>query len=311
MNDETKVAKINGKFAIIAAIIGGVCLIISAIIGVFSYDLNKSNKTLTQENTELSEENSDWESSYNDLQERFATLEEENISLSKEINDLKKSINQYTSLMNEYEPLNAELSEYLSLKENYDVLLSENNSLKSNIEQLQNELQQLKSDNYAQENAIINKTDSLNTSGKKISIFDLPISKGDKEWHVPSSDDLSTGTDGNLYTGSRWVVHCATTKDNTKYTFTYSLDKKYSTCVGEIVWSRYSSNVEGSAWVEFYSGNELIYKTDPITADSAPVTFSFNVQEIEKLTIVRNSTTSSDVAFYAAYIIYPYLDLVE
>lgn len=121
---------------------------------------------------------------------------------------------------------------------------------------------------------------------------------------------MGTGTDGNLYTGSRRVIHCATTKDNTKYTFTYSLDKKYSTCEGKIVWSKSSSNVEGSAWVEFYSGEELIYKTDSITADSDPVPFNFNVKDVDKLTIVRNSTTSH-TSYYKAYIIYPYLNLIE
>ena len=79
---------------------------------------------------------------------------------------------------------------------------------------------------------------------------------------------------------------------------------------GEIVWSKSSSNVKGNAWVEFYSGEELIYKTDPITADSDPVLFNFNVQDVDKLTIVRNSTTSN-TSYYKAQIIYPYLNLIE
>lgn len=36
MSEDIRVAKINGKFAIIAASIGGICVIIAAIIGVFS-----------------------------------------------------------------------------------------------------------------------------------------------------------------------------------------------------------------------------------------------------------------------------------
>lgn len=46
----------NGKYTIIAALISGISVIIAAIIGIFSYDLNKTNETLTTQKNELQEQ---------------------------------------------------------------------------------------------------------------------------------------------------------------------------------------------------------------------------------------------------------------
>lgn len=59
MSEEIKAAKTTGKYAIITAIIGGLCLIISAFIGVFSIEISKTNKTLEKENTELFDKDND------------------------------------------------------------------------------------------------------------------------------------------------------------------------------------------------------------------------------------------------------------
>ncbi len=85
-----------------------------------------------------------------------------------------------------------------------------------------------------------------------------------------------------------------------------STDCKYHSCEGQIAWSKFSKNNEGTAWIEFYSGDECIYTTEPITSDSRVLDFSFNVEGIEKLTIVRKAT-----GFNSIYIIYPYLNLVK
>lgn len=48
-------------------------------------------------------------------------------------------------------------------------------------------------------------------------------------------------------------------------------------------------------WLEFYSGTKCIYTTEPISVDSKFLDFSFSVEGVEKLTIMRNATKDMNV----------------
>lgn len=310
MSEDTRSTYKDRKSKEKIAWITGICMIIAAVIGTLSVSINvnteneklkKDYEEVISENTDLSNQTNEAQEAYNKLNTQYESLVSQNNDLQDRISSLENELSQYASFIEENESLKNQLNEYANL-------VDENNNLKSELKNIQNEIEQLRE--HAKNQGNVEEKDINESSGKKISIFNLPISKGDTEWRVPFSDDLGTGTDGVMYPGSRWAIHCATSKDNTKYTFTYSLDKKYSTCEGGIVWSSYSKNVEGSAWIEFYSGDELIYTTDAINANSEPFYFNFKVQNVDRLTIVRNSTTSH-TSYYQAYIIYPYLNLIE
>lgn len=291
-----------------AAWIGGICVIIAAIIGMFSFNVNIENdklkdnsKIIESENEKLKEEINDWENSYNDLKEQFDDLHNENNNLSEEINALKNTIEEYSS-----SSIDVNNS---SLDEEYSLLLSENESLKEKISQLQNELENMKvnSDN-PQNNMLFESDTTSDYTEKRVSIFTLDTFKGKPGWYnnsYYSDKDVFTDTYGNEHF-TAYVGHHSGRDINYSYNPTYLLDNKYSTCEGEIAWAKNDKNSKETAWIEFYSGDELIYITDKITVDSRPLTFSFSVDGIEKLTIVRNATGSS-----SSWIIYSYLNLVE
>lgn len=146
-------------------------------------------------------------------------------------------------------------------------------------------------------------------SEQKVSIFTLDTFKGKGYWFdhssVSASSEVFTDTYGNEYLTARFTYHGPSTVDSTTAPI-YLLDKKYKLCKGEFAWSKKSKNFEGSVWIEFYSGNSLIYQTSAITADDRAVSFEFNVEGLDTLTIVRNGTNRKAVT-----VIYPYLDLVQ
>lgn len=144
---------------------------------------------------------------------------------------------------------------------------------------------------------------------QKVSIFTLDTFKRKGHWFdhssVSASDEVFTDTYGNEYLTARFAYHTPSTVDSTSAP-TYLLDKKYKSCKGEFAWSKKAKNFEGSVWIEFYSGNSLIYQTSAITADDRAVSFEFSVEGLDTLTIVRNGTNRKAVT-----VIYPYLDLVQ
>lgn len=281
----------NGKYTLISAIISGLCVIMSSIIGIFSYNINESNKILTVENVNLAEQNNDWESVYNDLQIQFNDLDDKNDSLSSELNSLKSNLDQYTSIV------------------------TENDTLKAEIFELQNELRLL--NNSIENNSINNQTyettsdsDTIyNNTGKKVSIFNLETFRGNGKWSIPSFDNEYTDTYGNEYPKAHIANHYSTSKDNLSLVSTYLLNGQYSLCEGQIAWAKIDKNASGSVWIDFYSGDTLIYSTDRISATDKIITFSFSVEGIETFTIVKNSNRVSTAG--GVKIIYPYLNLVE
>ena len=249
-----------------SAWINGICIIIAAFIGIFSFNINIENNKLTDDKKILKSEN-------DTLKVKIANLE-------------------------------MELSQYQYLKE-------ENESLKNELAKLQREIQSLKENSPKNEpqNGFDSSSSDIQTS-KKISMFDLDTFQGEGGWHKSTSDADYTDTYDNEYVTSYWGKHYSISK-NIKHSLpVYLLDKKYSICEGQIAWSKGSKNIEESAWIEFYSGDECIYTTEAITAESRVLSFSFSVEGIEKLTIVRNSTKNMN-DWDTIHIIYPYLNLIE
>lgn len=300
MGEQTNAAKITGKYSVINTIITGICVIMSAFIGISSFDISKTNETLTTENIELVQENSVWKNAYTNLQEQFNEMSSKNISLVNELNNLKNNIEQYSTSINE----NALINENNLLKE-------ENNFLKNEIVQLENEKKELENKIKELEGeGKIEPPDPPVTpkSDKKVSIFDLDTFQGNSPWEHPYNASYYTDTYGNEYVTAYSGSHNSKTKED-YYVPTYLLDNKYSMCEGQIAWSKHDKNSEHSAWIEFYSGDDLIYTTDIITATDRIISFSFSVDGLETLTIVTNSTINT--FNNNVYIIYPYLNLVE
>lgn len=270
MKTSTKNVIITGCFSILGIIVG-------AIIAI-KYQTNKSDSiivTIKTEKDELLSENTDLQKMYNTLSNEYSELEELNISLVDENNSLKQKI----------EVLNNQLSHQ-----------------NDELEQLKN------SSTISPENT--SEISSINNDVKKtVSIFNLDTFRGEGRWEPCNSESFYTDTYGNEYISAHYAHHFSVEKDNLSFVPTYLLDNKYSICEGQIAWSKFDKNLSGSIWIDFYSGDSLVYSTEPITATDKSITFSFSVEGLETLTIVRNSTRSSSQDY--ACIIYPYLNLVE
>lgn len=319
-NQEEKVAHTNGKYNILSASITGILgltgVIVAAIISNSVGKTNAIHEVISQINTDTSNVNIRIDTK-DDLINLINELISRNTELATENGKLG---NNNTSLQNENTALKEEKDSLMELNKSlqgqidqYSNLVDENNILKEQITSLEEESFSLQNRIKELEGSTDNNnpTSASETSiGKKVSIFDLDTFKGDGYWfdlsYMTFSEEDFIDTYENEYLNACIGYHGVTDR-YASFTPTYLLDKKYSICEGQITWSKSYKNHEGSAWIEFYSGDTCIYTTDSITADSRLLTFSFSVENIEKLTIVRNGTSSSN----AVKIIYPYLNLIE
>lgn len=295
MSEQTSTARINGRFAIIAATIGGICAIISAIIGTISINVNIENNKLKDDYEDVKSDNSDLTFKINESQEAYNQLQ-------SDYNELKDNNNE---LQNKVNSLEAELSSYNSLVE-------ENKQLKNDVESLQSEVDSFKNKYKNIIPTVASGNVNKDSSNKKASIFDLVTVTGNPGWYSRSdysNNDIFIDTYGNEYLNA-YVSHHKETDKNSSRACTYLLDNNYSVCEGKIAWSKSSEDSKEGAWIEFYSEGEPdpIYITDKITAESEPLSFSFNVQGVEKLIIVKNGTSSQ---YSSACIIYSYFNLAE
>lgn len=139
----------------------------------------------------------------------------------------------------------------------------------------------------------------------EVSVFNMSIFQGVASWlsrsHVKVSKSDFIDTYDNEYLSAYLGYHDISSEKGT----TYLLDGNYSKCEGEFVWPKNRKNSDGSIWIEFYSEDNLVYQTDPITATDKAMAFEFSVTGVEKLTIVRKGTAR------AVYAIYPYLNLIK
>jgi len=293
----------------------------------FMFILDGEKVEVTQsEYMELTEQNISLQNELNDLQKKY----DESINVNESNN--KKSIDQQDQL----EQLQLENSQLKNInlqfqndmetykEENTRLtnentqLTNENTQLQSKLVNLENELVQLKNEtaeynqNYDNQNVGANndKTDN----DKTVSIFTLETFQGSEFWWNKSNtansknfySDNFIDTYGNEYSSANLAEHYHLNKKD-KYASTYLLDYNYSKCEGKIAWPKSDKNEEGSAWIEFYSGDELFYQTEPITASDRALSFEFSVEGVEKLTVVKKATRDANIV----YIIYPYFNLVK
>lgn len=231
----------------------------------------------------------------------MVTIKTEKDELLSENTDLQKA---YDTLLNDYselERLNASL-----VAEN-GALNQKNKDLNKQLSQQNDELEQLKNGLNTSSEDITEIASTTNNSQKSLSIFNLDTFQGDPNWYdrTYSISDLSfIDTYDNEYLKAHIGYHRPRTLENNVPT--YLLDYKYSTCEGQIAWSKVDKDEDGSVWIDFYADNTLIYSTDPITATDRIQTFSFSLEGYETLTIVRNGSSEKEIA-----IIYPYLNLIK
>ena len=228
----------------------------------------------------------------------------------------EKLQDEFINLKSKYEKSNVDET---ATKEIISKLQSENSQIQQENLQLQDDLIDLKREIanlqntlelYKERYGYLN-MDTANEN-KTVSIITLETFQGVASWynssHAPKSIGSSNSVDtyGNEYPDSYLATHFHL-NDKDKYTPTYLLDGKYSKCEGKIAWSKSDKNTEGSVWIEFYSDDELIYQTDPISASDRALSFEFSVKEIEKLTVVQKATRKAGYI----YIIYPYFNLIK
>lgn len=152
---------------------------------------------------------------------------------------------------------------------------------------------------------ILNENEDNNAN--KVSVFTLDTFQGIGGWydrsHVTLNNSDFFDVYGNEYLTGRVGTHNISSLDN-KFIPVYLLGGKYSSCEGEFAWPKNRKDPEGKIWIEFYSDDNLIYQTDPITENDGPLNFEFSVVGVEKLTIIRNSTINKVRAIYS------YLNLI-
>lgn len=273
--------------------------IFSGIVGVFLTIGYEHYFSQPQQQPYTKEQINAIESTYFQLKESYITLE-----------------NNFSALQDQYNQLQ---TLYDNKSVTYDQLQKDNNNLQNAIIQSQNEINNLQNEiekltelinnsEATTEETSNNKSDILDNKSttKKVSIFNMDTFKGIMYWKEPTSIKALTDTYDNEYITARLGQH-EYTKES-KNVPIYLLDNKYSFCEGQIAWPKSNKNSQDSAWIEFYSGDELIYVTDSITAEDRAISFEFSVKGIEKLTIVESSTRRQSPY---VNLIYSYFNLVE
>lgn len=238
-------------------------------------------------------------------QSEYMELAEQNEKIKKDFNDLQS---QYEK-MKENEINNKEIVRNLQLEN--DQIQNKNIQLQDDIENFKSELANLQneSEQYRERYGSLNMdTDNENET---VSIINLETFQGSETWWNSSDNSMFPGnnnfidTYGKEYPNSHLAQHFHL-NDKDKHAPTYLLDGNYSKCEGKIAWPKSDKNEEGSVWIDFYSENELIYQTEPMSASDRALSFEFNVEGIEKLTIVKKATSQTGII----YIIYPYFNLI-
>lgn len=259
-----------------AAFIGVIGAIIAAIIGAYfgAYFERKTDKEDTVFNVYETPE-------YISLKEKYDTLDYQKTNLENDKTDLQKQNNDLQNKLAEIPSLNQEIV-----------------SLREEIENLNQQITQLEGDGDQSES-----TQESTLAISKVSIFNLETFQGEARWYRATSKYEYTDTYDNEYKNAYYASHPSYNDP------TYLLDKKYSICEGKIAWCKQSKDYGGSIWIDFYSGNDLIYSTDFITATDRVIDFSFPVDEVETLTIIRNTDRAS--SWYSVNVVYPYFNLIK
>lgn len=313
------------KISIWITIVAGICTILGlSVIGIMKGDAK--SETTTQD---IIDENAD---EFNDISANKNNNSDNNESFPDENNDeYQKLKNEYDQLLNEMENLTAENTNLKNENENIQnnlkeleyknselendniQLESENVQLKKNNELLENENTKLQNENTQLKIKVKDLEDKIDeiighndSNDDQVSIFTLETFSGDGRWRSSTYSNSSfTDTYGNTYPSAYEAYHIWENSSTPHDPPVYLLDKKYSKCIGQLAWPKEQKDMEGRIWIEFYSDDELLYKTEKISAEDRVLTFEVNVENVEKLKIYRMATRPSVRA------IYPYLTLIK
>lgn len=259
--------------------------------------IDETNKEMTSQ-YECQNEDDKLENEDTNIQGNLTELKDKIEALEGEIDRLQSESEQHKDEINELQSGNEQY------KDEINKLQSENERYKDEMNKLQTEL-----NNYRIRYGEIS-IDNYET----VSIFTLDTFQGSELWYnKENTSDLKSFFEGNFidtygieYPHANLAKHYfRNTMENNSTT--YLLDYNYTKCEGKIAWPKCDKNEKGNAWIEFYSDDELIYSTEPISASNRALHFEFNVEDLEKLTVVKKAKEETSII----YIIYPYFNLVK
>lgn len=269
--------------------IGGICVVIAAIIGIININVNVDN---------------------NNLKDEYENLKLENLELKTQLDDLQ---NQYDKLNEQYSNLEKENSSLEKELKEYDSLIKENNSMKLKIAELQKQIQKIETTELdSNDNSATN--DSLNKTGNTISIFNLEPFQGEsyffKDANFPFSDETDWLVDmyGNSFHKGYLAFHG---EENHEVNAVYSLKNKYSTCHIMMAWPRGGKDlINSGAYINFYNDGVLFYTSPEIKCGDEPIDFYVDISNVDKFSFEFVST-GENATWMCVTIIYPYFDLIE
>lgn len=291
----------NQKVTIIVALITGICTIISAVIGNYIGKENAVNEVINQATNTINVDISNIDELiviYNNMSNEISNLKYEKEKLISENNTLKGNPDQFSYLVEENSRL-----------------LEENILLNNQIVELQNQIQLINTTIDDQEKETINNpATNISNTVNKVSIFDLEPFQGKAYWfknlNFPFSDETDWLIDmyGTEFHAG-YITHHGAEKQEVNSV--YFLDKKYSKCNVMMAWPRGGKNlIDSSAFIKFYSGDQLLYTSPEIKCGDKPIEFSFDISEVEKFSFELISVGNTN-PWMSVAIIYPYFDLVE
>lgn len=301
-------------------IIAGICTILGiSIFGNISFveDVNDRDSFINSENNE--QEFNSVQLKHTQPEGKGETLQDEpnnfNNPSQQFVNEkIKEITSQLASIQNDNDQLKNEVSQYQNeisnlqnelekIKTEYSEIVTENNQLQNEIEQYQNEIKELQS----KPNEYIEKYETIQEDNfEMVSIFTFETFKGKDGWHDSKYSQSSfTDTYGNTYPSAYEASHIWEESHTYNSPPVYLLDGKYSKCQGQFAWPKEKKDKKGRIWIEFYGDDELLYKTEKISADDRAFTFEFDVSNVQKLKICRRASIPS------IYAIYPYLNLIH
>lgn len=320
-NTQIKVARMNGKYSIIGAILGVVGGIVVAFISNRMGKSDAIREVTSQVNSETSNVNiqidttDDLIALLNELISKNTELVTENGKLGYNKTDLQKENNELKEeksvLLEENESLKNQLTQYSGLIDDSADLKNQISSLEDENIFLKNKIKELEGKTGSNLTPI--STSELNTD-KKVSIFDLDTFQGEAYWFknttFPFSDEDDWLIDmyGNVFHTGYIAFHG---KDDGIVDAIYNLDNKYSHCNIKIAWPRGAKNlVDSGAYIKFYSDDQLIDISPEIMCGDEPIEFSINLNGVKKFSFDRIATGKQN-AWITPTIIYCYFDLIE
>lgn len=316
-------------------IAGTIIMIISGIVGWFANDITSAKSTEATSAMESVTENdmdneiidngytdsgeSVKDSQYGELTAKIEELQEMNTTLQQEYESMeenyKNAIEENESIQQEYQ-LTQE--NYESMKENYENAIEENEKIQQEYQTTQENYENATEENESiqQEYQLTpenNESDVVEISEVQTAknLFNMETFTGMATWQTWGSGYTRDGDFRDIYENEYLYGCCAAHKTNRSSRDSnpvYFLGGNYTKCRGKIVWSKNqlsNSKRQGEIWIEFYEGDDLIYRTANVVALDEAMEFEFDVTGVETLKMVQNSSYNRETK-----VIYDYLELI-